>query len=302
MESLAANPWAMASMAAKLISLLGIAGVVGGSFSIYLGHSTGFGREPRLWRYLLFSAALGLGATLVFFLAQVGAINQAGLAGVLDVDMALILAQTSHGYMTGLRGLGFSAVLVACLLWQVSAGAGSRIRARQAGMFCLIAAIALLGLSFALTGHVSELSAVARAALILHVLAAFLWLGSLYPLLRLSTVANMSQVQRLMRLFGAAALLIVGVLLISGIFLLTRLVQSLDALFTTAYGLTLLAKLAGVSCLLALAAINKLLLVPRLTARASGAHLRASIRTEIIVAVLVLAATTWLTTAVGPAI
>lgn len=93
MESLAANPWAMASMAAKLLSLLGIAGVVGGSFSIYLAHSTGFGREPRLWRYLLFSAVLGLGATLVFFLAQVGAINQAGLAGMLDVDMALILTQ-----------------------------------------------------------------------------------------------------------------------------------------------------------------------------------------------------------------
>lgn len=302
MESLAANSWAMASMAAKLLSLLGIAGVVGGSFSIYLAHSTGFGREPHLWRYLRFSAVLGLGATLVSFLAQVGAINQTGLTGMLDVDMALILAQTSHGYVTELRGLGFGAVLVACLLWQVSASSGSRMRARQADVFCLIAAIALLGLSFALTGHVSELSAVARAALILHVVAAFLWVGSLYPLLRLSTVANMSQVQSLMQLFGAAALLIVAVLLISGIFLLTRLVQPLNALVTTAYGLTLLMKLAGVSGLLALAGTNKLLLVPRLTVRASGAQLRASIRTEIIVAVCVLAATTWLTTSVGPAI
>lgn len=302
MESLAANPWAMASMAAKLLSLLGIAGVVGGSFSIYLAHSTGFGREPRLWRYLLFSAVLGLGATLVFFLAQVGAINQAGLAGMLDVDMALILTQARPGHMTGLRVLGFGAVLVACLLWRVSANAGSRLRARQVGVLCLIAAIALLGLSFALTGHVSELSVLARAALILHVVAAVLWVGSLYPLLRLSTVADLPQVQRVMQVFGAAALLIVAVLLISGIFLLTRLVQSLDALLTTAYGWALLVKLAGVSGLLVLAGINKLLLVPRLTVSASGAQLRASIRTEIVVAAFVLAATTWLTTAVGPAI
>jgi putative copper resistance protein D len=127
-----------------------------------------------------------------------------------------------------------------------------------------------------------------------------LWIGALYPLLLLSRTPELLKVQKLMRSFGMLALGIVASLLLSGLYLATRVLQDQAELVNTAYGRSLLLKLSGVGVLLLLAAANKLVLVPKLLMAGSSTALQRSIRVEIAVAVYVLAVTSWLTTATGP--
>lgn len=293
--------WQLAGSVSKLLSLLAIAGVVGGVFSIALVQLLDFPKQAKLLSYLLASAVLGLLASLLFFLVQVGAINQNGVAGMLDPTMASIMAQSSLGHVTGLRLLSFASLFPVWYFYLRHQHLASQWQSyTKTAYLLLVAIIALLVVSFALSGHLSTLSMLAQTAIVFHVLTVFLWVGSLYPLLQLSTVTDLPKVKKLLRCFGNAALFIVAVLLTSGIYMLTQLLPSFRAVVGTAYGLTMLLKLTGVSCLLALAALNKLLLVPRLTSHNSTRLLQTSICMEIIFALLILLVTTWLTTALSP--
>lgn len=293
--------WELAGSAGKLLSLLAIAGVLGGGFILGLAQRTGFRRQPVLLSYLLASAVFGLFSTLLYFLLQVGAINQSGIAGMLDTQMALIIAKSDLGLAIGSRLLGFLIVIPAFWLFRQHRKAiKSGDRYHQNGFLVLAVAVILLCGSFALTGHTSTLMPLARTAIVLHVLAVFLWIGSLYPLLHLSTAADISLVQRLMQHFGTCALLIVAMLLVSGIYLMMQLLQSFSELMSTQYGRALLVKLTFVACLLALAGLNKLLLVPRLGKENSVTLLKASIRLEIVAAICVITVTTWLSSGIGP--
>lgn len=294
--------WELASTAGKFLSLLAIAGVLGGGFILALAQRMSFSQQPELLTYGFSSAVFGLFSTLLYFLLQVGAINQNGLAGMLDSQMVLILAHSDLGLAIGSRILGFLVVIPAFgffKLQRTNVNTGERYG--NIGVLVLIVAIALLAGSFALTGHTSTLMPSAQAAIVLHVLAVFLWIGSLYPLLHLSSTADILQLQKLMQRFGTCALLIVTTLLGSGIYLMTQLLQPISEILSTQYGLTLLVKLTLVACLLALAGINKLLLVPRLDKGNSATLLKTSIRLEIVVALCVIAVTAWLTSGVGSA-
>lgn len=273
-----------------MLGLLAMAGVTGGTFSFWLAARLQLAQDGKVLRYVFASAVLGLIAACLFFLVQIGALNQAGLAGMFDRTMIGILGQSSLGYAAALRVVGFACVAVAAL-WMHG-------RARK---FALAAAIMTLGFSFSLTGHISTLSYAARIGIVLHVLTAFLWVGSLYPLLRLSVAEGLADVKRLMILFGNLAVYVVGMLLLSGVFLLAQSIGSFEELFTTAYGRAFLVKISGVVALLGLAAANKLLLVPGLTTINTARRLQLSIRTEVVVACFVLAVTAWLTTVIGPA-
>lgn len=282
--------WDLASSAGKMLGLLAMAGVTGGTFSLWLAARLQMAWDRNVLRYVFASAVLGLLAACLFFLIQIGALNQTGVGGMFDRTMIGILAQSSLGYAAALRVLGFACIAVAALAMHGRA---------RASVFA--GALITLSFSFSMTGHISTLSFVARLGILLHVLAAFLWVGSLYPLLRLSVVERVSDVKRLMALFGNLAVYVVGLLLLSGAFLLTQSIGTFEELFTTTYGRTFLVKLSGVAALLGLAAANKLFLVPELTTNNSARRLQVSIRTEILVACFVLAVTAWLTTAIGPA-
>lgn len=286
----AVNSWELASSAGKLLGLLAMAGVTGGAFSLGLARRQHLPQDRAILRYILLSAALGFIAACLFFLIQVGTISQNGIPGMFDGLMISILGQSDLGLSLGLRLLGFGGVAVA-VLWL-----HGRLRS-----IVLVGAIVVLAFAFSVTGHISTLSYVARAGIVLHVLAAFMWVGSLYPLLRLSASNGIFDAKRLMQLFGELAVYVVGVLLLSGVFLLTRTLGSFEALFTTSYGLAVLAKLSGVFILLCLAAANKLVLVPGLITEQSVRKLRWSIRTEMLIALFILAVTAVLTTVIGPA-
>jgi putative copper resistance protein D len=212
-----------------------------------------------------------------------------------DMALGAILLQSGLGEVLQARLLGFTWLALFTLSPVATKLPPWPERAVHAGIAVVLIA------SFGDTGHISTLPGLARIALALHVLAVFLWIGALRPLLHLSRVPDLPKVQELLRLFGIQALGIVAVLLVSGVYLATQLLQTPAELLTTPYGRVLLLKLLGVYTVLMLAAMNKLLLVPRLLNAGSAAGLQKSIRMEWIVALLVLAVTSWLTTITGPA-
>lgn len=178
-----------------------------------------------------------------------------------------------------------------------------------------LAAVIGLALTTALVGHSAALAEDTQQAIavdVVHVLAAGVWVGGLLQLaLGLWMGRSISADSRaglnlsLSLNFSALAAGAVGALLVSGGYLAWKHVGSWSALIDTAYGLTLLAKLALAVPAFGIAAANLLIIKPRLDA-AIG-HLEAAssvtlhqrfgwlVRAEGLFALLVLAAAGLLT-------
>lgn len=133
-----------------------------------------------------------------------------------------------------------------------------------------------LALTSAMISHSAALSKDTLQAIIIdwvHVLAAAIWVGSLvYLVVGLWLTSRLPVAQRswlylsLMLQFSALAALAVGLLTASGLYLSWRHVGSWTGLVGTAYGLTLLAKLALAFLVFVMAGINLLIIKPRLNA------------------------------------
>jgi copper transport protein len=195
----------------------------------------------------------------------------------------------------------------------------------------LIAAIclALIVIGFALAlGHVRLGWALATAGVIIgpltnlfygqwlravnpvHRLAGGLWIGTLFlmlmagfttilhsdlpPIRRGSVAANM--VHR----FSPLALTAFGILGISGLTTAWTHLKRIDALWTTAYGLTLIAKLVVVLIVVALGAWNWRKQRPLLGTESAAAVLRRSATAEVIAATIVLVITSVLVSLPSP--
>ena len=104
-----------------------------------------------------------------------------------------------------------------------------------------------------------------------------------------------------MQQFGDNALGIVIILAGMGALMLLELLDNPAELYTTPYGWVFLLKLFLVLVTLSVAAINKLVLVPAIVKNASALRLRRSIHVEMVAVTLVLIATSYLSTIVGPA-
>jgi copper transport protein len=156
--------------------------------------------------------------------------------------------------------------------------------------FSIIAFIGV-GLSLAMTGHAATAppEALTRPAIFLHGLGVTIWVGALAPLVALvskPTVATLAVVNR----FSRIAALAVGVLALTGLGLAIVQLEKPVALVETRYGFILATKLALVTGLLALAALNRFRLTPALARDDTGAPaLRRSILLESVIAVAILA-------------
>lgn len=298
--------WDLAIVLSKVLSYFGILTLIGSLFVILLARSPQSGSasswsvatRKRLFNMMLLGALAGLLATPLFFLLQVGLLSQRGVAGMFDRLMASIVASSSIGQGSGLRLAGFGVMGLALLLW----------RRRWLGsaalplwlVACWAVALVLFTLSFAVLGHVVNLSPIARVAVMLHVGMVGLWIGSLYPLHALARHEPGVAVQRLLGLFGRAASVVLAVLGIAGVYLVWGFFQaSHGGFFSSDYGQLLLIKILLVGCLLLLAALNKFRLTPGLLEDGSRAITR-SIAGEMLLAALILGVTATFTTVVGP--
>ncbi|QUJ78221.1 CopD family protein [Sulfitobacter albidus] len=241
----------------------------------------------RLARRIAIGAAVaGLVVLALRFGIRAARISGMGFEGAVDPMMLGFVWQSPLGDAAIWRGLGEVSVLAVLI-----PGLGRWIAV--AGSFAIAG-------SFAQIGHsLGDPRGALAIALVIHILAAALWIGALAPLHRAVGVARGAG---LLHHFGKVALYGVAVLVATGFALAWMLVGTLLALVSTAYGLGLLVKVLIVCGLLGIAALNKLWLVPALGAGRPGAKraLRRSISVEMIAVVLILLATASLTTVTTP--
>lgn len=249
---------------------------IGASLHIAVGVSDNRRRSAMI---VLGGALVGLVlalARLVLTSAQIGAPATAFDAGNLS------LAWLTQGASIGALTLGV--VLAAITAW---------LDVR----WLHVATAAALAASFALTGHAQGVPGLLLTpiAVFAHVMVAGFWFAaplSLWPESRSSQTLAV----RLER-FSAVALFAIPVLFVLGVVLLLRLSGSVHAVFTTAYGLLLLGKLAAAACALGLGGYNKLVLTGEIRRAAPRAtlHLKTSLLCEAVLfsaALLLLAAAT----------
>ncbi|MDE0256146.1 MAG: CopD family protein [Rhodospirillaceae bacterium] len=283
------DTWELASTLAKFLLYFGVLGSIG----LVLVRIV-FARETRglhgdSVRRATALAALALLAAGIGF-ALKGAAMTGELSGMTDPEMLGLLWQTPAGTAFAYRVAGLGLVLVGLRL----AGIGLPIAA-AGGLLALW--------SFSRIGHVSDAGALwLEFLLLLHLAGAAFWIGILSPLRTLSGAPeSLSLAAGLGYRFGRIAAITVPLLIAAGIVMAWRLLGSVEALLETGYGLTLLAKIGVVACLLAAAAANKLRFVPAMTAgdRRAAVALRRSIAVEWAAICLVLLVTAALTTLQG---
>jgi len=309
---LAAGPWELAQILAKLLIYASMAGTSGGMLVLWLMYrpdsQTPAGtasipywppaKRRSLLRYMGGACAAGIIATLLFFLLQAGGINQSGLAGMFDMQLLQLLGDTAigHGIAFKLSGFFVSALALSGLLLPQQQGLSAWLAAMG------VLALLLYAASFAVLGHTAGLGLSVRLAVALHVAAVLLWIGALLPLLGLCGNAPLAALQALLRLFGKVGWGLVGSLLVAGGWVLWQVLGNAAALLDSVYGQLMLAKLLLACCLLALAALNKFRLVPALEFDHKGPGLRRSIAAEMVLALLILLLTATLSTVTGPPI
>ncbi|MEC9223217.1 MAG: CopD family protein [Pseudomonadota bacterium] len=293
--------WELTSLVCKLLLYFGAASIAGGSLCLWLYNNGKRQFFEKVISYIMLGAFLGFLGTLVNYFVQVGLINARGLTGMFDWDMASLLLETQLGEVTYMRLTGFILAFISSLIFFRKA-----VRLPQQSLYRLLLGvhgIAFLFVAFSFTkaGHVSVLTGIARTAVVFHLYAFSAWIGSLFPLLLLTNSTELNLLKKLMQQFGDNALGIVIILAGMGALMLLELLDNPAELYTTPYGWVFLLKLFLVLVTLSVAVINKLVLVPAIVNNASALRLRRSIRVEMVAITLVLIATSYLSTIVGPA-
>ena len=280
------DTWELASTFARFLIYFEVFGSTGLALvRIVFRRETG-GLHGPMVRQATTLAVLALLASGIGF-ALKGAALTGEASGMTDPEMLGLIWQTPVGTALVLRVAGLALVLVG-------------LRIPGIGLPVAAAGGVLALWSFSRVGHIADAEPLwLEFLLLLHLASAAFWIGILSPL---RTIAgereSLSLAASLGHRFGRIAAFTVPVLIAAGIVIAWHLLGEVAALVTTAYGLTLLAKIGAVACLLAAAAANKLRFVPAMRAgdRMAALRLRRSIAVEWVAVCLVLMATAVLTT------
>ncbi|MEO8306562.1 MAG: CopD family protein [Pseudomonadota bacterium] len=157
--------------------------------------------------------------------------------------------------------------------------------------------------AFLLTGHTSagEWRPELAPMLLIHVSTIAFWFGSLLPLHAMLRKETTAVAAAALRQFSSKAILLVPLLAFAGVRLLLGIAHGLPD-FRAPYGKLILAKIAGFTLLLGLAAWNKVILLPAVAANRPGARdlLQRSLLVEFLLMVAVLAVTAIMTSFYSP--
>lgn len=289
--------WVVAAILAKAVGYAAALLAMGGALflAVFARDAAMFGREAAgasgpgtLVRRVTIAAALVLVAVLALrFGIRSARISGMGLEGMTDATMLGFVWSSPLGSAAIWRGAGAALVLFVVLR-------------NAAGMLLGVAGAVLIAASYAQVGHsLGEPRWLLGSLLVAHLLAVAYWVGALVPLRR---AARSPDGAALLHRFGTIATGVVGLLVMVGASFAWFVSGSATALLGTAYGWTLLAKVALVAALLGLAALNKLRLVPALASGdpMAAPALRRSIAWEGAAVALILVATAALTTITTP--
>lgn len=281
------RPWRWLGVANRLVFLSTAMIAGGGLLSLCI-----FGVAPvhRGLGRLLRGSALAATATAILGIGLQGYLLMGDDSSLLDMQAWHVGLQSTRGVALLVAAACMAAILVGLLPVAKS----------------LRVIVGLLGLggfaaTFALSGHAATgaVSWLGQPVVAIHVVLAAAWLGSFLPLLVRLRQEGSAAV--LLQDFSALALPAVAILIAAGATLGLLRVPSFASLLSTGYGQTLLLKVALVTAMLGLAATNRFVLVPRHLRNPNGIRqLRVSVRAELALGLLVLAATAWLSQSVPP--
>lgn len=207
-----------------------------------------------------------------------------GLQGVDALGEPLSVLRQTRTWLAGLStayGMTASVALLSLML------AAMALRAKTPSR--VLATLALLGAGFAIAASGHAASAEQRwlmpPTVFVHVVCIVFWIGALLPLTAALRRRAWPELSRFSRVIPWP----VSALIVSGVWLAVVQVRQLDALWSTAYGLVLSAKLAALVVLFALAISNRRMTADVLQGNAVAARKMArSIRAEIAVVVVIL--------------
>ena len=272
----------------RWLVLLGLSGALGGALAGYLLRRGG-GAAPRTPVRAVRRASLARrwsvgGAVAAASAALVLLVTQLAVAG----GRAVPLLWSSYGLRWGLREVGLLVLLGATL-------GRPRLPRPDARRLTFAAGAALACLGTALLGHSGtgtspHLTRVAASAA--HVGAATTWSGCvvilavvLAPWVRAGAARSLESARVVLRRFGPPAAVCVAVMVVTGVYLSSEVVGSVDAALLTVYGRTLLLKLAVAGVAGALALVNTV----RLRRRGPRSTPRRTVLAEALAALGVLA-------------
>ena len=195
-----------------------------------------------------------------------------------DGTLEVVLASTLFGHTWVVRAV-LALVLAVSLVAMHDGGNGARVtpspalpqgggrRALAIGAVCA----ALLLVSLSCTGHAAGDAGTKGMAHLcvdgVHLLAAGAWLGALVPLvslLREGSPGSRARAALAVRRFSFLGMACVGALVLSGLTNAMFAMNHVSALVDSRYGRELLVKLALFAAIVALAAVNRVRLTPRL--------------------------------------
>jgi copper resistance protein D len=228
-----------------------------------------------VWASLIIAVMSGA-AWLILLAAN---IYGAGIGEVCrDGGLWTVVSQTRFGYVWSVR------LVLAALLAAYPMAPMTPTTRSQWGLFAAILATGFL-IAPAWIGHAGatpgEAGQIPLAADALHLLAAGAWVGGLPPLAMLLAVAwrhkepSLAAITRTgVQRFSLLGLASVGALLASGVINSWYEVGSFGNLLATAYGRLIVVKLGLFATMIALAAVNRFYLTPRLAMAGAVQHLQ----------------------------
>lgn len=281
----------------EYVSFIGIFFIVGAAAFYFLLLRPSFGHNSDAMRVASRSAArIGIVGALLRLLT----IGMSVSSTMTEKQISLADALTRSPGMIA----GEIVTLVALIAFAAAASAW-----RDAIAMWVLAAVATLVIAF--RGAFSrglELDALINPV---HVFAASMWIGTLFVMVVAGIATAMSgvfatsdrgpAVATMVNRFSTLALWSAGVLVLSGVTTAWKHLGAFSALWTSAYGETLLVKLCLVATVFSLGAYNNKRLMPTLGTEEAALRLNRSAKWEIGVAAIVLVVTAVLVNLPAPA-
>lgn len=242
--------------------------------------------SPRHWSTKACLSAIALSLLLIPF--NVGLFSDDGIRGMFDYQIFVIVMDSPIGVSMHYRILGLALLLISFRFSHLS--------------HAIIGSLGALAISWSFTqiGHLSNAQpSLIRLLLILHLLGIGFWIGAFAPLYRAAGGHSSNEATaNLARQFGQLAVYIVFGLFIAGTVMAFFLLGSPEQIYSSEYGRMLALKILIFCALLAVAAFNKLRLVPGLrdSEPKTSIHLQWSITLEAALVCAILVITAILTT------
>jgi putative copper resistance protein D len=182
--------------------------------------------------------------------------------------LAIVASDTFFGRVWLFRMALAAALLLALVMWRRQDGS-------RRGFHFAGTASALLLVSLACSGHAAGGKGLDGAAHLcvdgLHLLAAASWLGALVPLIAVlgrASLADEAHQRSATQRFSTLGIAAVCAILLSGMVNAAYTVADFSTILDSRYGELLLAKVVLFAVIVAIAAVNRLVLMPRLDLRA----------------------------------